>query len=75
MNIQVWLDLGIVVGFLVFVFVAIKVVGKFMRTTGMEKQPEAMVKPAPFIPASTGNSAQITAAITAAVNEYRKSRQ
>jgi oxaloacetate decarboxylase gamma subunit len=75
MSIQIWLDIGIVVGFLVFVFVAVKVAGKIMHAMGLDKEPEAVAKPAPLIPASAGNSAQITAAITAAVNEYRKPKQ
>jgi Na+-transporting methylmalonyl-CoA/oxaloacetate decarboxylase gamma subunit len=77
MSLQVWLDLGIVVGFLVFVFIAIKVGGKIMYAMDLKKERETEVKVviSPIIPASAGNSAQITAAISAAVNEYRKSRQ
>jgi oxaloacetate decarboxylase gamma subunit len=75
MNMQLWHDIGIVVGFLVLIFVAFKVGGKIMHAMGLDKEPEAAAKPTPFIPASADNSAQITAAISAAVNEYRKSRQ
>jgi Na+-transporting methylmalonyl-CoA/oxaloacetate decarboxylase gamma subunit len=70
-----WLDIGIIVGFLVFVFVAPKLAGKIMRAMGLDKTPETAARPNLPVHVNTVNNAEITAAIAAAVNEYRKLSQ
>ena len=69
------LGMGIVFGFLIILVVVISQFGRFS-----EKNPDKMTvqtglsaKAAVPVPVA-GNNAQVTAAISAAVNEYRKSK-
>jgi oxaloacetate decarboxylase gamma subunit len=64
------LGMGIVFSFLVILIVCVTLMGKFFHAIGINKdvqQPAKTGSPA----AGTGNAA-VTAAISAAVNEYRK---
>jgi oxaloacetate decarboxylase gamma subunit len=66
------LGMGVVFGFLVILVIAVSLMGKAIRTAGADRdiQPAAAGGSAP---AGTGNAA-VTAAISAAVNEYQKTR-
>jgi oxaloacetate decarboxylase gamma subunit len=57
------LGMGIVFGFLVIMIISITVVGRIIQALGSTAAP---------VTGAAGNNAEITAAITAAVNEYRK---
>jgi oxaloacetate decarboxylase gamma subunit len=65
------LGMGIVFGFLIILIVCVTLVGKFIHAIGADKdlqqQPKAAGGAAP-----AGNAGAVTAAISAAVNEYRK---
>jgi oxaloacetate decarboxylase gamma subunit len=63
------LGMGIVFGFLVILIVAVSMVGKFIHAVGADK--DLQPKAAPTGGAPAGNAA-VTAAISAAVNEYQK---
>ena len=65
------LGMSVVFGFLVTMIIAIMVVGKIMQVSGAGKDVATAAGPA--APAARGNDAPVTAAISAAVNEYRKS--
>ena len=67
------LGMSMVFGFLVIMIIAITVVGKIMQASGAGKDVPAPVRAAVTTPAAAGNDASVTAAISAAVNEYRKS--
>ena len=68
------LGMGVVFGFLIILVIVISLVGRFIssrepvNTTAVPATQTAL-----SAPASAGNDAQITAAISAAINEYRKS--
>jgi oxaloacetate decarboxylase gamma subunit len=64
------LGMGIVFGFLIILVIAITLIGKIMNALGLNKDSGAAKTGSP---AHTGNSAQVTAAISAAVSEYTKS--
>ena len=72
------LGMGIVFGFLVIMIIAITLAGKIIHAVGLDKDvgtgPAPVRAPAP--PAGGGSAAagngEVTAAISAAVNEYRK---
>jgi oxaloacetate decarboxylase gamma subunit len=64
------LGMGIVFGFLVIMIVAITLTGKIIHTLGLDKDTGVPAKTG-AAPAA-GNSAAVTAAISAAVTEYRK---
>ncbi|GHV96589.1 hypothetical protein AGMMS50293_29090 [Spirochaetia bacterium] len=63
------LGMGIVFSFLIILIISITLVGKLIHALGVDKDVSAPTKSAP---ASGGNNAAVTAAITAAVNEYQK---
>jgi len=64
------LGMGVVFGFLIIMVIVISVAGKFIKEkTALPGQPNG-AKPA-FN--SVSDNGQVTAAISAAVNEYRKS--
>jgi oxaloacetate decarboxylase gamma subunit len=68
------LGMGIVFSFLVTLVIVISLVGRFISSREPVKTtivPDAQT--ALSVPARPGDGAQITAAISAAVNEYRKS--
>ena len=76
------LGMGIVFGFLLVLVIAISMMGRLLHEKGTGS---AVLAVQPIsngaetksglnsVPAGTGNNPQITAAISAAVNEYRKS--
>jgi oxaloacetate decarboxylase gamma subunit len=70
------LGMGIVVGFLAIVILCITLVGKIIHALGLDKDAGAPVKtglsPAGSASAAGNNAGAVTAAISAAVNEYRK---
>jgi oxaloacetate decarboxylase gamma subunit len=67
------LGMGIVFGFLVVMVITITLAGKIIHALGLDKDAGSVgAKAGPAVPANTGNKAQVTAAISAAVNEYRK---
>lgn len=71
------LGMGIVFGFLIIMVVTITLMGKIVGALSPDKgttAPAAGAKTSSAAPASAGNNAQVTAAIAAAVNEYRKSK-
>lgn len=71
------LGMGIVFGFLIIMVVTITLMGKIVGALSPDKgatAPAGTTAPAAGAKASAGNNAQITAAIAAAVNEYRKSK-
>jgi oxaloacetate decarboxylase gamma subunit len=67
------LGMGIVFSFLVIMIIAITLVGKFIHILGQNKDTAAPVNPpsSPDGAVRAGNAA-VTAVISAAVNEYRK---
>jgi oxaloacetate decarboxylase gamma subunit len=65
------LGMGIVFGFLIIMIIAVTVVGKIIHGLGMDKD-AGLPAPAGKAAPAGGNKAEVTAAITAAVNEYRK---
>ena len=64
------LGMGIVFGFLIILIIAVTVVGKIIQALGLGGEGGAGVKTA--APGAAGNGAEVTAAISAAVTEYRK---
>jgi oxaloacetate decarboxylase gamma subunit len=68
------LGMGIVFSFLVILVACVSLTGKFIRAIGADKD----VRQIPTVPAGqaapgTSGNAAVTAAISAAVNEYGKS--
>ena len=66
------LGMGVVFGFLVIMVITITLAGKLIRALGLDKNTAAVAQTGSAASASAGNNAQVTAAISAAVNEYRK---
>jgi oxaloacetate decarboxylase gamma subunit len=64
------LGMGIVFGFLVTMIIAITLAGKIIHGLGVDKDGTAGTPSS--AKSAAGNSAPVTAAISAAVNEYRK---
>jgi oxaloacetate decarboxylase gamma subunit len=64
------LGMGIVFGFLVILVVVITLAGKIFRTLGLAQAAAGSVAQAG--PAKPGSADSVTAAISAAVNEFRK---
>jgi oxaloacetate decarboxylase gamma subunit len=62
-----------VFGFLVIMIITITVVGKIIHALGADKDIAPLAPAKTAAPAASGNDASVTAAISAAVNEYRKS--
>ena len=65
------LGMSVVFGFLVTMIIAITVVGKIIHALGLDKG-AVPAKAGPAAPAAVKNDAPVVAAISAAVNEYRK---
>jgi oxaloacetate decarboxylase gamma subunit len=61
------LGMGVVFGFLILMIIAVNIVGKAIHALGLDK--DVAVKPASQ---TTGQNGAVTAAISAAVNEYQK---
>lgn len=66
------LGMGVVFGFLVIMVITISLAGKILHALGLDKNTAAGVQAAPVAGQNTANNAQVTAAISAAVNEYRR---
>jgi len=63
------LGMGVVFGFLIIMVIVISCVGKIIKNMSLEKE----IKPAiSAAPRPAGNNDAVTAAISAAVNQYRK---
>ena len=62
------LGMGTVFGFLVILIIAVTLTGKVIHALGWDKD----VQPAGSAAKKTGNDGEITAAIGAAVNQYKK---
>ena len=70
------LGMGIVLGFLTILVFIISQVGRLMMVKGFDEDAAVSASLAPAKAADsarTDDSAQVTAAITVAINEYRKS--
>jgi oxaloacetate decarboxylase gamma subunit len=65
------LGMGTVFGFLAILIVSVTLVGKIIHALGLDKDAGALPKPAAGPPAAAKTGA-VTAAISAAVTEYRK---
>jgi oxaloacetate decarboxylase gamma subunit len=68
------LGMGIVFGFLIIMIIAVSTVGKVISMLSLGKDAGSQAGGAGLARGSsgTGNNAAVTAAISAAVNEYRK---
>jgi oxaloacetate decarboxylase gamma subunit len=66
------LGMGIVFSFLVILIIAISLAGKVLRAAGGDGDPPRPAKAAGGGAAPAGNGGPVTAAISAAVNEYQK---
>jgi oxaloacetate decarboxylase gamma subunit len=64
------LGMGVVFAFLIIMIITINLVGKLIQKLGLDKETKA-VQGAPAAAASRSDGA-VTAAISAAVNEYKK---
>jgi len=64
------LGMGIVFSFLLIMVIAITAVGKVINALGLNNNAAPVVSTVQ----KTGNDAAVTAAISAAVNEYRKNK-
>jgi oxaloacetate decarboxylase gamma subunit len=63
------LGMGVVFAFLIIMIITINLVGKLIHKLGLDKETKAVQSAAPAVTKSDG---AVTAAITAAVNEYKK---
>jgi len=71
------LGMGVVFGFLIIMIITISLVGKVIVAAEAKKAVVTVAAPveantAGGVPAVPGNDAHVTAAISAAVNQYRK---
>ncbi|MDR2785381.1 MAG: OadG family protein [Treponema sp.] len=64
------LGMGTVFGFLIILIISITLVGKIIHSLGLDKEEPAVRKTKGS--STRANDAAVTAAITAAVTEYRK---
>jgi oxaloacetate decarboxylase gamma subunit len=65
------LGMGIVFSFLIILIIAVTIAGKIIHALGLDTDTGVPVKTA-GAPAAANDKAAVTAAISAAVNEYRK---
>ncbi|MDR1899504.1 MAG: OadG family protein [Treponema sp.] len=68
------LGMSIVFGFLVILIIAVTVVGKFIHAVGADKDVQQPPKAPSGTAAPGAGNAAVTAAISAAVSEYRAGR-
>jgi oxaloacetate decarboxylase gamma subunit len=68
------LGMGIVFGFLIILIVCVSLMGKIIHALGADKDLQQPVKAAGGGAADSGNAGAVTAAISAAVTEYRAGR-
>ena len=66
------LGMGIVFAFLAILIACVSFLGKFVHAAGWDKDLQAKPAVAPSAVGGGGQNAAVTAAITAAVTEYRK---
>ena len=64
------LGMGIVISFLIIMIIAISLMGKIIHALGWDRDAQSAGL-SPAVPRQ-GNNAEVTAAIGAAVNEYKK---
>jgi oxaloacetate decarboxylase gamma subunit len=69
------LGMGIVFGFLIILIVAVTLVGKAIQALGLNKSAGTLPGPAVSVPPAAAKTAAVTAAIGAAVTEYRKTEE
>ena len=69
------LGMGVVFSFLIIMIFAITGVGKIINALKLNKELMTQTMAAAPSASVSGNSASVTAAISAAVNEYRKSNK
>ena len=67
------LGMSMVFGFLVIMIISVSITGKIMQASGAGKGTAVPAAPANSESNAAANAESITAAISAAVNEYRKS--
>jgi oxaloacetate decarboxylase gamma subunit len=65
------LGMGVVFGFLIILIVSVTLLGKIIHALGLDKDTGALPKPASG-PSTAVKASAVTAAITAALTEYRK---
>ena len=65
-----FLGMGIVFSFLIIMIISISVVGKIIHALGADK--DVLAPALAAVPKAAGTEAEVTAAIAAAVHEYRK---
>jgi oxaloacetate decarboxylase gamma subunit len=66
------LGMGVVFGFLVILIVCISLVGRLIHAMGLDRGSPANAGLPPAGPAKKAGDGAVTAAITAAVDQYRK---
>jgi oxaloacetate decarboxylase gamma subunit len=66
------MGMGMVFGFLIIMIIAVTLAGKIIHALGADKDVSAAPAKTGSGPAAGSNNAAVTAAISAAVNEYRK---
>jgi oxaloacetate decarboxylase gamma subunit len=66
------LGMGIVFSFLIILIVCVTLTGKIIHVLGADKDLQQVPKPVGGAPAAGSNNGAVTAAISAAVTEYRK---
>jgi oxaloacetate decarboxylase gamma subunit len=70
------LGMGIVFGFLVILIISVTLAGKIIQALGLNRDAGASPRPAASAkPAAAVNAAGVTAAISAAVTEYRRNEE
>jgi oxaloacetate decarboxylase gamma subunit len=68
------LGMGIVFGFLIILVISVSLTGKVIRSLGMNKDAGAAPGPTSPGPSRVAKTTAVTAAISAAVTEYRKEK-
>ncbi|MDR2730283.1 MAG: OadG family protein [Treponema sp.] len=66
------LGMGVVFAFLIIMIITINLVGKLIHGLGMDKETKAVQNAAAPAATTVKSDGAVTAAISAAVNEYRK---
>jgi oxaloacetate decarboxylase gamma subunit len=69
------LGMGVVFSFLIILIISVTLVGKVIRTLGLDKDAGAAPKTVSAGPSPAARTGAVTAAISAAVTEYRKEKE
>jgi oxaloacetate decarboxylase gamma subunit len=70
------LGMGVVFGFLIIMVISISLVGRCIRSLGLDKKDAgALPQAVPAGPSPAVKTGAVTAAISAAVSEYRKEQE